>query len=276
MTEPTGNTIDDPVVVFDQVSKSFGEGLRKHRVLDRISFSIPRGLTTVIAGGSGQGKSVTLKLILGLLTPDSGRVLVDGINVPSLSRRELRRLRTRFGVLFQGAALFDSLSVFENVALPLRERTRLDEAAIREKVEDTLEKLELAGHGDKYPAQLSGGMKKRVGLARALQLEPEIVLFDEPTTGLDPVMTQEIYSLFSRMQKRLGYTAVIVSHDIPGVFDLADQIILLNKGEVDVFRDRCEIVHSQKPYIREFAEMTMGALFAHPDKENCADEKHAS
>ena len=128
----------------------------------------------------------------------------------------------------------------------------------------TLDQLELSGHEEKYPAQLSGGMKKRVGLARALQLEPEIVLFDEPTTGLDPVMTGEIYQLFALMQKRLGYTAVI----IPAVFDLADRIVLVNKGEVDVFNDSSEIVQSEKPYIREFAEMTMGELFVHSKKEN--------
>jgi phospholipid/cholesterol/gamma-HCH transport system ATP-binding protein len=268
---------EDPIAIeFDHVYKSFGERARRHTVLNDISFTIPRGLTTVIAGGSGQGKSVTLKLILGLLYPDSGRVLVDGINVPSLGKRELRRLRTRFGVLFQGSALFDSLTVFENVALPLRERTRLSEEEIRARVMETLEQLELTGHEEKFPAQLSGGMKKRVGLARALQLEPEIVLFDEPTTGLDPIMTQEIYQLFERLQKKLGYTAVIVSHDIPGVFDLADQIILLNHGEVDVFNDVNEIVHSKKQYIREFAKMTMGDLFARSGMEKKCNEIHTT
>ena len=268
--------IPETTIEFDRVCKSFGVRARRHRVLNNISFAIPRGLTTVIAGGSGQGKSVTLKLILGLLYPDSGRILVDGINVPSLSKRELRKLRTRFGVLFQGSALFDSLTVFENIALPLRERTKMSEEEIRAKVFATLDQLELAGHEDKFPAQLSGGMKKRVGLARALQLEPEIVLFDEPTTGLDPVMTREIYQLFDNMQKQLGYTAVIVSHDIPGVFDIADQIILLNKGEVDVFNDVDEIVHSEKPYIREFVQMIMGDLLARPEKENCHNEAHTT
>ena len=252
---------DLPAIEFIEVVKSFGERSRRHNVLQGISFSIPRGKTTVIAGGSGQGKSVTLKLVLGLLTPDSGQILVDGKDVTRLGRSELRRLRTRFGVLFQGSALFDSLSVFENIALPLRERTKNSEQEIRQRVLATLEQLELSGHEEKFPAQLSGGMKKRVGLARALQLSPEIVLFDEPTTGLDPIMTQEIYQLFERMQKELGYTAVIVSHDIPKVFDLADQIILLNKGEVDVFSTVDQIRDSKKPYIREFAEMTMGDLF---------------
>jgi phospholipid/cholesterol/gamma-HCH transport system ATP-binding protein len=133
----------------------------------------------------------------------------------------------------------------------------------------TLAQLELSGHEEKFPAQLSGGMKKRVGLARALQLNPEIVLFDEPTTGLDPVMTQEIYQLFERMQKDLGYTAVIVSHDIPKVFDLADQIVLLNRGEVDVFTSVEQIRDSKKPYIREFAEMTMGELFEGDNRSEC-------
>ena len=260
------------IIEFEHVYKSFGERARRHTVLNDISFTIPKGLTTVIAGGSGQGKSVTLKLILGLLYPDSGRILVDGVNVPSLSKKELRRLRTRFGVLFQGAALFDSMTVFENVALPIRERTNLSEEEIRARVMETLDQLELTGHEDKFPAQLSGGMKKRVGLARALQLEPEIVLFDEPTTGLDPIMTREIYQLFERMQKKLGYTAVIVSHDIPRVFKLADQIILLNHGEVDVFHDVSEIVHSQKKYIREFAKMTMGELFARSGMEKKCNE----
>ncbi len=267
MTDPTSTSADMPAIDFIDVTKSFGERSKRHTVLHGISFSIPRGKTTVIAGGSGQGKSVTLKLILGLLRPDSGRILVDGQDVTRLKRRELRALRTRFGVLFQGAALFDSLSVFENIALPLRERTRLSEDEIRSKVMATLEELELSGHEEKFPAQLSGGMKKRVGLARALQLDPEIVLFDEPTTGLDPVMTQEIYQLFERMQKELGYTAVIVSHDIPKVFDLADEIILLNRGEVDVFTSVEQIRDSKKPYIREFAEMTMGELFASNGKK---------
>ncbi|WP_028584292.1 ABC transporter ATP-binding protein [Desulfogranum mediterraneum] len=248
----------EPAVRFVEVVKTFGGADQCHRVLDQVSFSIPKGMTTVIAGGSGQGKSVILKLVLGLLRPDAGSILVGGQDVPKLGYKALQQVRMRFGVLFQGAALFDSLTVFENIALPLRERTRLDEGGIREKVEQTLDQLELGGHGQKYPAQLSGGMKKRVGLARALQLEPEIVLYDEPTTGLDPVMTREIYDLFARTQQRLGYTAIIVSHDIPQVFELADQIILLNRGELDVFGRVEEIAYSRKPFIREFAEKTMG------------------
>lgn len=247
----------ETVIRFEDVSKSFSGPKGKNVVLNRVSFSVPRGMTTVIAGGSGQGKSVTLKLVLGLMQPDSGRIYVAGQDVTRLRGDGLRRLRTKFGVLFQGSALFDSLTVFENVALPLRERLRLSSEEIEKRVLGTLEQLELMGHENKFPAQLSGGMKKRVGLARALQLDPEIVLFDEPTTGLDPVMTSEIYNLFSRTQDRIGYTAVIVSHDIPNVFELADQIVLLNKGEIDVFSNPDEIKYSEKPYIREFAEKTM-------------------
>jgi phospholipid/cholesterol/gamma-HCH transport system ATP-binding protein len=249
-------------IEFIKVSKTFSGRERPHRVLNEVTWSIPRGKTTVIAGGSGQGKSVTLKLILGLLKPDSGQILVHGQDVVQMGQKQLRQLRTKFGVLFQGAALFDSLTVFENIALPLRERTKLNEEEIQQKVMATLATLELAGHEEKFPAQLSGGMKKRVGLARALQLEPEIVLFDEPTTGLDPLMTLEIYRLFQRMQKQLGYTAVIVSHDIPKVFELADQIVLINKGEADVFTDAGQIIHSEKPHIRDFAEKTMGEATA--------------
>lgn len=243
---------------FVAVSKSFGERARRNRVLDRVSFAIPKGKTTVIAGGSGQGKSVILKLILGLLKPDSGQVLVGGRDIVGMGYQALQEVRMLFGVLFQGAALFDSLTVFENIALPLRERTRFSDEEIRQRVAATLDQLELAGHEDKFPAQLSGGMKKRVGLARALQLAPEIVLFDEPTTGLDPVMTKEIYRLFTQTQQRLGYTAVIVSHDIPQIFTLADQIILLNKGELDVFTDASRIPYSAQPSIREFARQVMG------------------
>ena len=246
-----------PAVKFVDVTKTFSGSVGKHVVLNKVNFSVPRGKTTVIAGGSGQGKSVTLKLVLGLMKADSGQVLVDGQDVSLLRTSALRKLRTKFGVLFQGAALFDSLSVFENIALPLRERLRLGKDEIEKRVMATLEQLELVGHENKFPAQLSGGMRKRVGLARALQLDPEIVLFDEPTTGLDPVMTNEIYELFSITQARIGYTSIIVSHDIPKVFDLADQIVLLSKGEVDVFDSSEEIKHSDKPEIIDFIEKAM-------------------
>jgi phospholipid/cholesterol/gamma-HCH transport system ATP-binding protein len=247
----------EPVVRFRGVTKSFAGPKGRNVVLDNVSFDVLRGKTTVIAGGSGQGKSVTLKLILGLMAPDSGQILVDGQDVTRMRSSALRMMRTKFGVLFQGAALFDSLTVFENVALPLRERLRLDADEIETRVMATLDQLEMVGHEGKFPAQLSGGRKKRVGLARALQLDPEIVLFDEPTTGLDPVMTSDIYDLFSRTQDRIGFTSIIVSHDIPRVFELADQIVLLNNGEIDVFAAPEDIQQSTKPHIQEFVEKTM-------------------
>ena len=250
--------MSEAAVTFANISKRFvARNGQSQTVLDRVNFTIPAGKTTVIAGGSGQGKSVTLKLILRLLDADEGQIIVDGVDITMLRGSSLEELRTRFGVLFQGAALFDSMNVYDNVALPLRERTRKSETEIREQVMQTLATLDLENDGEKFPAQLSGGMRKRVGLARALQLEPEIMLFDEPTTGLDPVMTHEIYDLFSRMQARLGYTAIIVSHDIPNVFKLADQVIILHNGTMDVFADLEEIKRSSQPHIMEFVEKTM-------------------
>lgn len=249
-------------IEFKNVVKSFSKrngGIQY--VLDGVDFVIPAGKTTVIAGGSGQGKSVTLKLILGLMQVDSGQILIHDRELTGAKGSELEQIRTQFGVLFQGSALFDSLSVFENVALPLRERTRKSEEEIRQRVEATLGQFELTGHEEKYPAQLSGGMKKRVGLARAMQLEPSVMLFDEPTTGLDPVMTQDIYHLFVRTKAEFGFTSVIVSHDIPKVFNLADQVILLHDGKMDVFGSPEEIQWSEKPYIQEFVQKTMGDIY---------------
>lgn len=249
-------------IEFKNVTKSFsGKEGAVQTVLDSISCSIPAGKTTVIAGGSGQGKSVTLKLVLGLMQANSGNVLVHGNDVTRVRGKELENLRSQFGVLFQGGALFDSLTVFENVALPLRERTKKTEEEIRNKVRAALSQFELDGHEDKYPAQLSGGMQKRVGLARAMQLSPSILLFDEPTTGLDPVMTREIYHLFAKTQAEFGFTSVIVSHDIPKIFNLADKVIILNNSKIDVFGSSEEIQWSEKPHIREFVEMTMGDIY---------------
>jgi len=249
-------------IEFNDVYKAF------HRrdgsvqaVLNHVNFAIPAGKTTVIAGGSGQGKSVTLKIILGLMRVDGGTVNIHGEDVTWARGNKLEQLRTKFGVLFQGSALFDSLTVFENVALPLRERTSKNEQEIRDKVGKTLARLELSGHEEKYPAQLSGGMQKRVGLARAMQLEPSIMLFDEPTTGLDPVMTQEIYQLFAETQAEFGFTSVIVSHDIPKIFNLADQVIILDEGKMDVFSSPEEIQWSERPHIQRFVKTTMGEIY---------------
>lgn len=252
----------ESAIEFKNVVKVFAKkNGGEQRVLDNVNFSIPAGKTTVIAGGSGQGKSVTLKLILGLMKADGGEVLVGGKDVGRLRGAELEQLRTGFGVLFQGSALFDSMNVYENIALPLRERTKKSEEEIQDQVTAALSQFELLGHEEKYPAQLSGGMQKRVGLARAMQLSPSIMLFDEPTTGLDPVITKEIYQLFARTQEQFGFTAVIVSHDIPKIFNLADQVIILNRGKMDVFDHPDQIQWSEKPHIREFVKMTMGEIY---------------
>ncbi len=255
--------MSEPAIRFIDVTKKFG----KQVVLDRVNVDFPTGMTTVIAGGSGQGKSVSLKLILGLMKPDSGRIMVDGQDISAMGRRELNRIRTEFGVLFQGAALLDSITVFENVALPLEERTSLSRQEIKERVEEMLARFDLTGHGDKYPAQLSGGMKKRVGLARALMLQPRIMLFDEPTTGLDPKISMEIYRLFFETQKKYGFTSIIVSHDIPKVFNLADQVILLNNGHMTTFASPEEIQHSADPEIISFVETTMGQIYVSKEME---------
>jgi phospholipid/cholesterol/gamma-HCH transport system ATP-binding protein len=178
-----------------------------------------------------------------------------------MGSRELNEIRSSFGVVFQGVAPFDSLTVFENVALPLEEKTKLSKQEIRNRVMASLEQFGLVGHEDKFPAQLSGGMLKRVGLARALQLQPKIMLFDEPTTGLDPARSLEIYRLFYKIQKEMGYTAVIVSHDIPKIFNLADQVVVMHEGKAKVFSSSEEIQWSNDPIIQDFVQMTMGHIY---------------
>ncbi|MBC8316551.1 MAG: ATP-binding cassette domain-containing protein [Desulfobulbaceae bacterium] len=251
------------VIEFKNIVKTFG----KQRVLDGANVSFEAGQTTVIAGGSGQGKSVTLKLILGLIAPESGEILVDGTNIVGMNRTPLNDVRRKFGVLFQGGALLDSITVYGNVALPLQERSFLKKDEIDRQVRQMLSQLDLDGHEDKYPAQLSGGMKKRVGLARALMLQPEIMLFDEPTTGLDPHITKDIYRLFFRTQKQFGYTAIIVSHDIPRVFNLADKVVILNKGKMVSFDSPEEIQMSTDPVVADFAAETMGHVYRSNEME---------
>ncbi len=251
------STCKDCCIEMIELRKSFGD----QEVLKGVNLPIRRGLTTVIVGESGQGKSVLLKHILGLVTPDSGQVLVEGRDVTRLRGGALKELRTRFGVLFQGAALFDSMTVFDNIALPLRERTKMPAAKIRDKVYATLDLLDLRGSEDKFPAQLSGGMKKRVGLARALQLDPEIMLFDEPTTGLDPVRSREVYEMFHQTQQKLGYTSIIVSHDIPKIFNLADYIALLHDGVIQACATPEEMQRCQQPVVKAFIRRVMGEMY---------------
>ena len=246
-----------PIIQLIDLRKRFGS----QNVLRGINLSIFEGKTTVIVGESGQGKSLILKHILGLMKPDSGNVLVYGQDINKISRKELKAIRANFGVLFQNAALFDSMTVFDNVALPLRERTKTSEKGIKTIVNEKLDMLELEGSNDKYPAQLSGGMRKRVGLARALVLNPKIVFFDEPTTGLDVAMTNEIYRVFFKTQSKLGYTAVMVSHDVPKIFKLADYVALLDEGVVQDCLSPEDFQTSQNPVIRDFVYKTMGRIY---------------
>ena len=230
------------------VHKSFG----RQRVLDGIDLGIQEGKTTVIIGGSGGGKSVLLKHIIGLLRPDSGQVLVDGVDIAALNDRDLNEIRKKFGMLFQEAALFDSMNVRENVAFPLREHTKKKEDEIRRIVAERLRAVGLPGVEDKMPSELSGGMRKRVGLARAIALHPQIVLFDEPTTGLDPVMTEAINELIIKTQKDFNLTCVVISHDVQSIFTVGHKIAMLYQGKIIEHGTAEEIRRSSNPVLRQF------------------------
>jgi len=221
-------------------------------VLRGVDLDIPAGKLTTIIGGSGGGKSVLLKHVIGLMQPDRGEVWVDGIEISRLKGRALNDVRKKFAMLFQGAALFDSLTVFENVAFPLREKLRLAETEVARRVEEKLEQVGLSGMGHKFPAELSGGMKKRVGLARALVMEPEIILFDEPTTGLDPLMANTIHDLIVGMHRTLGFTAVMVSHEIPEIFLISDWVAMLKDGKIAAMAPSADFQKTTDPAIREF------------------------
>ena len=237
------------MIVFSNVFKSFGP----KRVLQDFSLEIPDGQTTVLLGYSGTGKSVALKHIVGLLEPDSGTVEVDGLNVPELDRDTLTKLRARIGYVFQFAALFDSLSVHENVALGLRQQG-LDRAEIEARVADSLARVNLADAGARYPAELSGGMRKRVGIARAIALSPRYILYDEPTTGLDPVTSAVIDELMVRCKQELGVTGVVVTHDMRSTFAVADRIAMLYEGRVHAVGTADEIRRTDDPIVRQFIE----------------------
>jgi phospholipid/cholesterol/gamma-HCH transport system ATP-binding protein len=223
------------------------------KVLDGINLEMPTGQITVVIGKSGVGKSVLLKHIIGLLHPDSGQILVDGQDIALLRGRALREFKRRYAVLFQGGALFDSLTVFENIAFPLREKTRLPESEIAQRVRERLEQMSLTAEvEDKFPDELSGGMKKRVALARAMIQEPEIMFYDEPVTGLDPPMTNTVFHLISRTHQESGYTALMVSHDIPDVFQVAHQVAMLHKGRIIAAGTPAEIQNHPDPVVQSF------------------------
>lgn len=221
-------------------------------VLDNISCIIEQRKTTVFIGPSGVGKTVLIKHIVGLIQPDAGEIIVDGVDITKLNEDELYKIRMKFGMLFQDAALFDSLSVFENVAFPLRHHTKKKEQEIAEIVERKLRQVGLPGIGDMMPAELSGGMRKRVGLARALALDPEIVLFDEPTSGLDPVMADTVDRLIKKTQEELGITFIVISHDIASTFQIAHNIGMIYQGRLIEYGPKEQIQNSQNPILRQF------------------------
>jgi phospholipid/cholesterol/gamma-HCH transport system ATP-binding protein len=224
------------------------------QVLRDMSIDIASGESVVIVGGSGTGKSVTLKHIIGLLRPDRGRVLIDDQDITTMKELELNRFRRRFGMAFQEGALFDSMSVFENIAFPLRRHTKMTEAEIRARVEECLEEVHLHGVEKKRPSELSGGMRRRVGFARAISLKPEILLFDEPTTGLDPVISDVIAGLITEMDQKLGTTTVTITHDMKVAFKIADRVAMLFNGQIIEQGSPEEFQRSSNPIVQQFIE----------------------
>jgi phospholipid/cholesterol/gamma-HCH transport system ATP-binding protein len=243
--------------------KTFGV----HHVLRGIDLDLERGKTNIIIGGSGQGKSVLMKHLMGLLKPDEGHIWVDGEDIVPLGDVEMSRLRRKFGMVFQYAALFDSMNVVENIAFPLIERYKLPSAEIMERVRDLLARLDLArvaGIEQKFPAELSGGQRKRVGLARALIDRPQILLYDEPTTGLDPVATKNVDEMIRRTADEFGVTSVVISHDMASTFRIGDRVAMLHAGQIIVDGTAREVLASTQPELREFIEISGLVPSSHP------------
>jgi phospholipid/cholesterol/gamma-HCH transport system ATP-binding protein len=236
------------MIRVENLHKRFGQ----QEVLRGVNLEVATGEIMAIIGRSGSGKTVLLKHLLGLLHPDAGRIVVDGTDITHLRGTALEPVRRRYGVVFQGGALFDSMSVFDNVAFPLREKTRLSGAEIRERVEEKLARVGLSEMGHKNPAEISGGMRKRVGIARALVTEPEIVFFDEPTTGLDPILVNTMHHLIRELHQKSHFTAVIVSHEIPEIFGVADQIAVLHEGVIVEAGPSRSIQESANPMVQHF------------------------
>ena len=243
----------EAVIKIENLVKEFG-GMR---VLDGINLEVYKGETLVIVGGSGCGKSTLLRHIIGQLRPDSGKVYLFGEDITKINEDEMDRLKKRFGMLFQSAALFDSLTVEENIALPMMEHTKLDEHIIKIMVKMKLNQVGLRGFGHLMPSQLSGGMRKRVGLARAVALDPEIIFYDEPSAGLDPVVTAVVDKLIIDLANALSITSVVVTHDMNSVFRIADRIVMLYKGKVLQIGTKEEIQNSKNEYIQQFINGTI-------------------
>jgi phospholipid/cholesterol/gamma-HCH transport system ATP-binding protein len=245
---------EEPVIDVQDLHKAFAG----FQVLKGINLKMMAGTTTVVLGGSGSGKTVLMKHIMGLFKPDRGRVLVDGEDVSHMPRQQLSVFRQRMGMVFQSAALFDSMTVGENVAFPLREHSELSEAEIQAKVKEKLAVVELHEVEEKYPAELSGGMRKRVGLARAIVREPKIVLYDEPTTGLDPLTTESVDEMIINARQRLGVTSVVISHDIGSAFHIGDRIAVINEGRIVEEGTPDEVRNTKEPFTRHFLATWFG------------------
>jgi len=238
------------MIKIENVEKSFNG----KAILKGVNLEIYEGETLVIIGCSGCGKTVLLRSIIGLIRPDSGTIHVDNVDITQMDRKSLFKIRQKFGMLFQGAALFDSMTVEENVGLPLKEHTSLSPQEIRQKVAEKLDVVGLPGTEEKKPAELSGGMRKRVGLARALIMDPEIVLFDEPTTGLDPIMSDAINNLILETNLRLNFTSIVVTHDMDSAFKIADRIAMLIEGKILFDGTPERIKASDDKFVRRFVE----------------------
>jgi len=239
------------------VAEDLHRSLNGVGVLKGISLEVEEGEMAALIGGSGEGKTVFLKHLAGLMQPDRGRVLVNGQDLSGLRRKELKRLREGLGFLFQGGALFQSMTVYENIAFPLREKTDMSEADIDERVKEELAQVGLEGAEQKYPAEISGGMAKRVALARALAQRPSIMMFDEPTTGLDPTIGHSIQELIGSIHERFGLTGILATHEIPHIFRIVDTVAMLYEGEI-LFRGTPEeIMECEKPSVRRFLADSM-------------------
>ena len=252
-------------LVVSGIHKSFGE----HHVLRGIDLQIERGKINVVIGGSGAGKSVLMKHLVGLLKPDQGSILVDGEDLVPMNEFQLNKVRGKFGMLFQYSALFDSMTVEENVMFPLIEHRRgqMSRAQMRDHVRAMLHSLDLYGTGKKYPAEISGGMRKRVGLARAIILEPEILFYDEPTTGLDPIATKNVDGMIADISSRLGVTSVVISHDMASTFRIGHRVSMLYKGRIIASGTPREILKHPDPNLREFLSTSKAVEMLPPDGE---------
>ena len=236
------------MIQLENIYKSF----KGNAVLKGINLNLEKGEIMALVGMSGYGKSVLLKCIAGLIKPEEGRVIIDSTDINTLKGKDLFSYWKRIGFLFQGGALFESMTVFENIAFPLKEKTKLHHKEIRERVIKQIEEVGLADSEEKYPSQLSGGMRKRTALARELVWEPEIMLFDEPTTGLDPIISHAILNLIKDLHRRLNFTAILVTHELSKVFEIVNRVAMIHKGKIELVGSVNDITNSENPVVRQF------------------------